>query len=264
MLEVKLPDQISRSRLQSLAVVALMGMAAPAFAQRSPLVLVTADDVWDSFCGTWLKLIYTDACARLGLDLSLQSYPARRAAAMSDGGLVDGEVNRVRTYGALHSQMLRVDPPHFAVNFCAYGHAPVQLGKGWSGLTEFGSRRIDYRNGVARCVEMLGALPPTSQVSTVNNATLGMRKLAQRRIDLYVDLESVADRVLMQPEFANTTIRRLAVIETIDMHCYLHRSRRALVQPLSAVLAAMHKDGSVERHRKAAVAASQQKATSPA
>jgi polar amino acid transport system substrate-binding protein len=231
-----------------------MGLMPPARARRPALVLVTANDVEDSFHGAWLKLIYADACARLGLDLSMQSYPARRSTAMSDAGLVDGEINRVRTYGAMHPAMLRIDPAHFAVNFCAYGHPPVRLGKGWSGLVEFGNPRIDYRNGVARCLEKLGALPPTAHVSAVNNATVGIRKLAQRRTDLYVDIESVVERVLLQPEFANARIRRLAVVETIDMHCYLHRSRRELLQPLSAALAAMHKNGSVERHRKAAMA----------
>lgn len=260
-----MPDQISRSRLQSLAAITLMVLMPPVLARQSALVLVTADDVEDSFHGVWLKLIYADACARVGLALLLQSYPARRSTAMSDAGLVDGEIHRVRTYGAMHPDMLRIDPAHFPVNFCAYGHAAVKLGKGWRGLAEFGHPRIDYRNGVARSMQMLAALPRTSHVSAVNTATLGMRKLAQRHTDLYVDLESVVERVLLQPEFANSTIRRLAVVETIDMHCYLHRSRRALVQPLSAALAAMHKDGSVERYRKAASAGTRplDKATSP-
>lgn len=245
---------VSRSRLHSLAILAVIGTVPPAFARRPALVLVTADDVEDSIHGAWLKFIYADACARVGLDLSLQSYPARRSAAMSDAGQVDGEINRVRTYGALHPDMLRIDPAHFSVNFSAYGHTSVRVGKGWGGLAEFGNPRIDCRNGVARCAQMQGVLPRGVHVSVVNNATVGIRKLSQRHTDIYVDLESVVERVLLQPEFARAGIRRLGVVETIDMHCYVHRSRSELVQPLSAALAAMHKDGSVERYRKAAEA----------
>lgn len=186
--------------------------------------------------------------------MALQSYPARRASAMSDAGMVDGEINRVGNYGALHPDMIRIEPSHFSMKFCAYGYPEQRIGEGWRGLSEFGKPRIEYRNGVVRCREMLGALPPPLQVSVVNNATLGMRKLVQRRTDLYVDIDSVVERALSQAEFAGAAIRRLSVVESVAMHCYLHRSKRELVQPLSMALAAMLKDGSVERHRKAAIA----------
>lgn len=248
-----MPEPISRSRIRSLAVVAVAGIAPPVLASRPKLVLVTADDVGDSFHGAWLKMIYTDACARVGLDMVLAPYPARRATAMSDAGMVGGEINRVSNYAAIHPELIRIEPSHFAMNFCAYGHPAQRVGKGWRGLTEFGDPRIEYRSGVVRCREMLGTLLPAAQVSVANNATLGIRKLAQRRTDVYVDIDSVVERVLRQPEFAGAVIRRLAVVDTVRMHCYLHRSNSNLVQPLSAALAAMFKDGSIERYRNAAL-----------
>ena len=231
-----------------------MGVAPPVLARRPELVLVTAEDVEDSIHGAWLKMIYADACARIGFDLALQSYPARRATAMSNAGMVDGEISRVRDYGVTHPDMIRIVPAHFSMNFCAYGHPSQRVGEGWRGLSAFGKPRIEYRNGVVRCREMLGALLPASQVSAVNNATLGIRKLAKRRTDVYVDIDSVVERVLLQPEFASAVIRRLSVVETVEMHCYIHRSKRELVKPLSAALATMLKDGSVERYRKSAIA----------
>ncbi len=247
-------EQISRSRIQALAAAVLLGVAPAAFARRSKLVLVTAEDVEDSTHGAWLRMIYADACARIGCGLTLQSYPALRASAMSDAGLVDGEINRVDSYGTLHPDMIRIAPSHFSVNFCAYGYPTQRLGEGWRGLSAFGKPRVEYRNGVVRCREMLGALPAELRVSVVNNATLGIRKLVQRRTDLYVDIDSVVERALLQPEFAGAGIRRLSVVESVAMHCYIHRSKRALVQPLSMALATMLKDGSVERYHKAAIA----------
>lgn len=247
-------EKILRSRILSLGALACLGIAPAAFARRPKLVLVTAEDVEDSVHGAWLRMIYADACGRIGFDLALQSYPARRSTAMSDAGLVDGEINRVSSYGAKNPEMIRIDPPHFAMNFAAYGYAGQAVGAGWRGLTEFGRPRIEYRSGVVRCREMLDALKPASQVSVVNNATLGIRKLAQRRTDVYVDIDSVVARALLQPEFANTAVRQLAVVDTVDMHCYLHRSKRDLVGPLSAALTAVRKDGSIERYRRAAFA----------
>lgn len=235
----------------------MAGIAPPVLARRPKLVLVTAEDVGDSFHGAWLKMIYTDACARLGVEMVLATYPARRATAMSDAGKVGGEINRVSNYAATHPDLIRIEPSHFPMNFCAYGHPAQQVGKGWSGLAQSGNPRIEYRSGVVRCREMLGALAlalaPAAQVSVANNATLGLRKLAQRRTDLYVDIESVVERALRRPEFANTLIRRLSLVETVGMHCFLHRSQRDLVQPLSAALAAMFKDGSIERYRNIAM-----------
>ena len=186
--------------------------------------------------------------------MTLQSYPARRATAMSDAGMVDGEINRVSNYGAQHPDMIRIEPSHFSINFCAYGYPSQRVGDGWRGLSQVGKPRIEYRNGVVRCREMLGALFASSQVSVVNNAATGIRKLAQRRTDLYVDIDSVVERALLRPEFAGAEIRSLSVVETIQMHCYVHQSKRELVQPLSMALAAMLKDGSIERYRKAAIA----------
>jgi polar amino acid transport system substrate-binding protein len=251
-----LREQISRTRIKSLAAVILLGVVPPVLAGRSRLVLVTAEDVADSFHGAWLKMIYTDACARIGWEMTLQSYPARRATAMSDSGMADGEINRVSSYGELHPDMIRIDPPHFSMSFCAYGYPSQRVGEGWSGLSAFGNPRIEYRNGVVRCREMLSASLPAWQVSVVNNATLGIRKLVQRRTDVYVDIDSVVERTLLQPEFASASIRTLSVIETAQMHCYIHRSKRELATPLSAALAAMHKDGSVKRFREVAIAAS--------
>ncbi|MFC0132837.1 hypothetical protein CR105_13475 [Massilia eurypsychrophila] len=242
-----------------LGAVALMAVVPPLLARMPRVVVVTAEDVEDSFIGAWLKLIYTDAYGRLGYEMTLRSYPARRASAMSDSGLVDGEINRYSNYGEMHPQMIRIDPPHFSIGFCAYGRPSVRVGPGWTGLSQFGDPQVDYRNGVARCEEMLATVFPASQISVVNNATLGIRRLAQRRTDLYVDIESVVDRVLKQPEFVRAGIRRLSIVETVDMHCYVHRSKRELVRPVSAVLTAMKKDGSMERHRKAALLAVSQR-----
>lgn len=246
--------KVTRSRLAPVAVVALIGCAPYALARRPPLVLATADDVEDSFHGAWLKLIYAEACSRIGFEMALQHYPARRATAMSDAGMVDGEINRVDNYGIGHPEMIRIEPAHFSLNFCAYGHASLRIGPGWRGLADYRQLRIEYRNGVVRCREMLGAHLPASQVSSVDNATLGIRKLAQGRTDLYVDIDSVVERVLLNPEFAQVAIRRLSIVETVKMHCYLHRTRTQLVKPLSEALAAMVQDGSVERFRRAAFA----------
>ena len=231
-----------------------MAVAPMAFGRRPKLIFAAAEDVEDSFHGAWLKLIYADACGRLGYDLAIGAYPTRRATALSDLGTVAGEINRVVDYGVAHPNLIRINPSHFAMDFCAYGRASLRVGKGWRGLSEFGKPLIEYRSGVAKCHERLREVVPPARLSHVNNATLAVRKLVEGRTDLYVEIDSVVDRVLKRKEFANAPIRKLSVVETVEMHCYVHRSQRELVEPLSAALEAMHKDGSIDRYRKTAMA----------
>ena len=141
-------EQISRSRIRVLAAAFLLGGAPAAFARRSKLVLVTAEDVEDTTHGAWLRMIYADACARIGRGMTLQSYPALRAAAMSDAGLADGEINRVGNYGTLRPDMIRIEPSHFSMNFCAYGYPAQRLGEGWRGLSEFGKPRVECKREI--------------------------------------------------------------------------------------------------------------------
>src|SRR5665647_2062131 len=68
---------------------ALLSSIAPlAFGAGKSIVFASAADVIDSSHGAWLRLIYTEACRRLGYDFELRPYPTRRAAAMSDSGTV--------------------------------------------------------------------------------------------------------------------------------------------------------------------------------
>lgn len=243
----------NRVRIRLLSGAVLAALAPPLLAGRAGIVLAMAEDLGGSFHATWLASIYADAFGRLGYDFAVKPLPTRRASALSDAGLVDGEVNRVFDYGSAHADLIRIDPAHFSMTFSVYGRPSTRVGAGWTGLSEFGSPKIEYRSGVVRCQERLSATVPPSQLSEVNNATLGIRKLIAGRTDLYVDIESVVDRVLTRAEFLGAPIRKVAVLDTVAMHSYLHKSRRYLVQPLSAIIDAMRRDDTLEHYRRAAI-----------
>jgi hypothetical protein len=86
-------------------------------------------------------------------------------------------------------------------------------------------------------------------------STLGLRKLAAGRTDLYIDGELLVEATLARAEFRGTSIRKVAVMEKINAHAFLHPKHRALAARLSATLVQMKREGLIERYRKAALVA---------
>ena len=239
------------SRRRSLAIAGALLLAHGRSRGAAPartLVFAGAGDVIDSATGRWLALIYTEALQRLGYRFELRAYPTRRASTVSDAGTVDGEINRVADYGRSHPNMIRIDPSHFSIGFAAYAAAPVTLAPGWAGVRASG-RRVEYRRGVARAEIELDSSGGATIHSSVNSTVTGLRKLEYGRSDIFIDLESVVDPLLGQHEFARTAIRKISLIETAEMHAFLHVKNRALAAPLSAVLASLKRAGFIEQCR---------------
>lgn len=232
----------------------LLGHPGAQAAGRRKLVLAGAAELNDSFHGAWLRLIYREALRRIGYELELRSYPALRASMMSDSGRVDGEINRAARYERRHKGLLRIDPSHFSISFAAYARAPVHLRPGWESLRNRGYR-VEYRSGVAISELQLPAVVPAADLSSASRTLLGLRKLARGRTDVFVDLDTVVEPLLRLPEFAHAGIHRVATMETVEMHAFLHPRHRALAAQLSRVLAQLKREGYLEKCRREALRA---------
>lgn len=225
----------------------------PAWAgRRRKLVLGAATELSDSFHGEWARLVYREALARLGYELEVRAYPGMRASMLSDRGRLDGEISRADRYGRLHPHLVRVEPAHFAITFAAYARAALRVGPGWEGLRHHGYR-VEYRRGVAVCELELPAVVPPEHLDRVNGTELGLRKLAHGRSDVFVDLESVVEPMLARPAFAHAGIRKVAVMETVQMHAYLGERHAVLAKALSAQLARLKREGYVAKCRRLAL-----------
>ncbi len=245
---------MGRMRIGAAACIALglacgpAGVSAQAPADPRPvLVLAGAVEIHHTY-GPWLTLIYTEALGRLGYRLDYRSYPARRSSLVSDSGEADGEINRVADYSLTHPELVRVPVPHFAIRFSAYAARPLALGNGWQALKQT-DLRVEYRTGVALPSIHLPQVVPPERLTVANSALLGMRKLQVGRSDVFVEVETVADAVLAGDEFRNTTIRKVALMDSADVHAHLHKRHADLAVKLGQVLADMKKEGLIEKYR---------------
>jgi polar amino acid transport system substrate-binding protein len=227
----------------------------PAWAQapadpRPVLVLTGAIDTYNTY-GPWLALIYTEALGRLGYRLDYRPYPAKRSSMVSDSGESDGEINRVAEYSELHPELVKVPVPHFAIRFSAYAARPLALANGWQALKHT-DLRVEYRSGVALPGVQLPLVVPSDRLTVANSALLGLRKLQVGRSDIFVEVESVADTVLASEEFRHTSIRKVALMESAEVHAHLHRRHADLAVRLGQVLADMKREGLIEKYRQQA------------
>jgi polar amino acid transport system substrate-binding protein len=242
----------------------LLVLAAPLASAQVPdlpaalpkLVMVVSAGTARSPNGVALRMIYGEAGRRIGYQIELLPLPTPRATAMSDNGEVDGELNRVADYASAHPKLLRVSPSHFSVNFIAYGRETVEIGNGWPALAANGLR-VDYVRGCKKCESELPKVVPAERLSGVNNLLLALRKLQADRSDVVVDIENEIESVISLPEFAGSKMKKRGVLEAVEMHAYLHRKNAALVPKLSAALAAMKREGLLEKYKSLAASSGQ-------
>jgi polar amino acid transport system substrate-binding protein len=216
------------------------------------IVLVGASDVRHSMLGTWLELTYREAFRRLGYDFNYVDAPAKRATAMAEHGEVDGEIHRIGAYGKDHPDLVRVEESHFAGVFAAYASRPLALANGWDSLKNT-SYRVEYRMGALKTEQELPPRVDAARLSAVNQTVLGLRKLIAGRTDIYIDGELPVDAALKSAEFLGAPIQKVAVMEQLNAHAFLHARHRALAGRLSATLAQMKREGLIVKYRQAAM-----------
>jgi polar amino acid transport system substrate-binding protein len=217
------------------------------------LVLVVSAGTAISPNGVALRMIYGEVGRRIGYQIDVLPLPTSRAIAMSDKGDVDGELNRVADYGNAHPNMLRVSPSHFSVNFIAFGRDSIEVGNGWPALAA-NPLRVDYVRGCKKCETELPKVVPAERLTGVNNLLLALRKLQADRSDLVIDIENEIESVMALSEFAGSKLKRRAVMESVDMHAYLHKKNAALVPKMGAALAAMKREGLLEKYKQLSAA----------
>jgi polar amino acid transport system substrate-binding protein len=238
-----------RACLVALGILLMFAAGAPdCVAQTRRIILVGSDEIGMSQYGRWLDMTYREAFLRLGYTFEYQTYPAARASALSDQGLVDGEIHRVGDYAKDHPNLIRLTEPNFPLTFAAYSIKPIVLQTGWSNLAgrDF---RVAYRLGVRQCETKLPALIDKERLSFVRSAELGLQRLMQGETDIFIDVDYAVDPFLKRGGSLAATIHKITIVESVQAYAFLHKKNEQLVPALSAMLTKMRREGLIERYR---------------
>lgn len=214
--------------------------------------MVSSKGTKDSYHGRLLNLIYTEAFKRLGIELEYEGYIAKRASWMSDSGMVDGELHRIRHYSDKHPNLIRVEEPYFSIYLAAYGVDPTIRLNDWKSLqgTQY---TVGHRKGVKICETELPKYLEINKIMTPISIKQGLRQVINKRADLFIDVQAITeDMIKSDDELKDSNIQRVGIMEEISTHSFLHKKHRSLAPKVSTVLKDMKKEGLIEKFKKMA------------
>jgi len=198
----------------------------------------------------YVQMVYGEAFRRLGLEMVFKHYPPARASKLADSGKVDGELSRGSQYNNAHPVLVRVNEPAFSIRFSAFATNPeIELGD-WDDL-DGTTYRVEYRIGSRIAHEQLTKRVPSKNLSAVTHESLGISKLFAGRTDIYVHEEEAVTELMdseefraeLQEMFGTSMIHRIAVLEELTIHAFLHERHKELAPRLSTVLKTMKAEG---------------------
>jgi polar amino acid transport system substrate-binding protein len=177
-----------------------------------------------------------EATSRAGFDFAFEHNPAKRATRRAINGLVDGEMIRVRQYGVLHPELVRVEEHHTEDRFIAYVIDPKIKLDGWNSLKgrDF---KIDYRRGVMAPTQNLPNVVPKKNLTVLNSVDSAFRRLFLGRSDIFVDSEGSSENFLNSDAYKiiseGRKIYRAGNMLVTTGHVWLHNKHRHLAPKLS-------------------------------
>jgi hypothetical protein len=201
------------------------------------------------YLGKWQRFIYTEVFRRLGLKPEFRDYPPKRASIEADAGNVDGDAGRISAYADDHPNIIRVGEFIFTVNYFVFAVKPsIPQLNGWDSLKET-NYLVSYTRGVTAFENNLPKTVRKENLSDVTEPIQGLKKLISGRVDLFVEEEFGILTLLQTPEFRDSNIRSVGVMESFSVYPYLHKKHAALAPKMAEVIKAMKAEGLVEKYR---------------
>ncbi|EGB15217.1 hypothetical protein DND132_2011 [Pseudodesulfovibrio mercurii] len=241
------PDRAARRVRQILLAVLIL--SAPALAAwPSPALAelhgISHRLVFSTFPPGGLRELFdrilTEAYARIGYEVELQSYPAQRALLMANDGLVDGEAGRVSVVEKGYRNLVRVPTPLYvnriAVLVGEAGMRPaVDPARGWG---QFAGCRTCIRNGF----KFLESKVEGDGCHKVSSYEKMLELLRNGRVDV-----GLAEYFDIQPTLGAVGLKGVRILDAPmaanPMYHYLNKKHAALVPLIDAELRSMAEEG---------------------
>lgn len=220
-----------------LCLVCLLALAAPVHGQEAQLRLNTA------FSGPVRQIfeaVMTEACNRLGLAVSVETFNAERALRLANNGRSDGDGPRIAGLSATYSNLIQVPEKIIDVSFSGFSRDPGIPSGDWAALNP-------YRVGILIGWKILeNNITGARSLRKVDDIEHLFKMLANDRVDLVV-INEVDGRVYVKDHGLSGIEVLSPPFARREMFLYLHNRHDALVPELVGVLAAMKTDGAYQR-----------------
>ena len=189
---------------------------------------------------------------KIGYDVRLRSIPSARSLLMIKSDLVDGEFGRIKEYGELMPNMVRVDVPITLVRYGMFTNQSrfknIHTMEDLAAWDE-GKLTIGYIRGVLGlevALEECG-LDSIHKLYATNDSTQSFKMLKERRLDIALGFVSDASGLRKPVNDGKDGIRFMGVFSEQDAFIFLKRKHVNLVPLLEQAIRETKADGSLDR-----------------
>lgn len=186
--------------------------------------------------------IYSAAFNKLGYEFKYVVCPSKRCSILANEGQVDGEPQRIKSYGERFPNLIRVDEPVFLNRTLGFTRSDTIKVPNLENLKNY-RFRIEYLRGSVWSKSNLEKFVTPGRLSAASSIEQAFKKLLIHRSDLFFCLEAPAMRVLQSADFRDAGIHPVSVLGENFSYPYLHKSHKNLVPLLSETLKVMKSSG---------------------
>jgi|GEM_PF-1083686 len=185
--------------------------------------------VSDAGIETRVTKILKKAYSNLGIELIIKRYPSKRSLVLSNHGIIDGELFRIKTIGSLFTNLRVVPVPIFQGKTALYTiNGKTEL----NSLQPILASTIAIQRGVHWQEQAI--LPKTKGITRVQTKALQFEMLALARVQ-YVVSEQEPARVIIERDFPHAGIKQVSLpLKPLKLFHVLHQRHQALIPALTA------------------------------
>jgi len=184
------------------------------------------------------KEIVSQIYKRLGYDIIIDIYPAKRALKMSNSGLVDGELFRIKGLQQTYPNLRMVPTPLYELDALAISINLAVEVNNWQDLQP-------YKIGIMSGAEYAKKGAKGMDTHPANNYKELFNMLERKRVDVIVCIKPACLFELKKLKINNINV--LGVVERMFVYHYLHRKHEKLVPLVDEQIIQMHKEGIIEK-----------------
>lgn len=230
--------------LQAMTLVLMFGVSNMAQADDTFTMAFGGDPATEPQYLFYSRL-YSALFEELGYEFDYVVCPSKRCSEEANKGEVDGEPQRIASYGERYKNMLRVEETVFVNRNIAFASDSAISIDGLADLKN-SHYRIDYLRGSVWSEMNLGAVVVPEQLNEVATADQALKRLLRGRTDLFVDLEATVMRLIHRSDFKGAAVVPVGILASNHSYPFVHKSHVELAPRIATLLCQMKADGRYE------------------
>jgi polar amino acid transport system substrate-binding protein len=222
-----------------LTLILALAVINTAFAQT--LVISTIDGSATPIA----EKVMTEAYKRMGKTMEIKKFPAERSLQVANSGEVDGDLYRKKDINQTYTNLIVIPVPVVSVDIMVFTKGKKFQVKDWKSLLPY---KVGYRLGIKVIEDNIVKGTKAEADPTLDQL---FRKLEGGRNDIAIETRLSGLETISKLGLKGVIMLEPPLVKSPLYHC-LNVKNKHLVEPLTAVLRQMEKEGVIQNIQKKA------------